>query len=59
MEDMCNIGELTLTECHKTVYVKNRATENICNLSNENIHFIKLKIEKDDDISTICLHHKC
>ena len=38
MEDKCSIGELTLTECHQTTYVKNKATENLSNLSEKEIN---------------------
>lgn len=59
MEDKSSIGELILTECHQTSYVKNKGTEYLSKLSEEEINLIKLRTVKENDINTICLHHKC
>lgn len=58
MEAKCSIGDLTLTDCHKTCFIKNKGTENVSNLSEEEINLIKLRTGKEDNGGTICFHHK-
>lgn len=66
MEVEYRIGELTLTEFHQTIYVKNKATENVSNLSEEEINMISPQLKRMMLAQfvffiylhyIICLHH--
>lgn len=57
MEDKCSVGIMTLTECHKTSYVKKKVIEDANDLSEEELNVLKLRTEVQN-ITTVCLHHK-
>lgn len=58
MKDKCSVGELTLTDSHQFSYGAKKAIENINDLSEDEQIFLKLRTESEQELHTICLHHK-
>lgn len=58
MEDKCSVGELTLTDCHQFSYGAQKAIENVNDLSEDEQILLKLRTESEQELQTICLHHK-
>ena len=58
MEDKCSVGELTLTDCYQFSYVAQKAIENVNDLFEDEQTLLKLRTESEQELHTICLHHK-